>query len=72
MSGHYYSKTPEVNHNRQTHADSLRGNPMKFVTDAGVFSKTGVDYGSRVLERRWNCKKGTVCLMWAAAMVLSD
>lgn len=49
MSGHYYSKTPEVNHNRQTHADSLRGYPMKFVTDAGVFSKTGVDYGSRVL-----------------------
>ncbi|REK69156.1 class I SAM-dependent methyltransferase [Paenibacillus paeoniae] len=49
MSGHYYSKTPEVNHNRQTHPDSLRGYPMKFVTDAGVFSKTGVDYGSRVL-----------------------
>ncbi|RJX36684.1 class I SAM-dependent methyltransferase [Paenibacillus pinisoli] len=58
MSGHYYSKTPEVNHNRQTHADSLRGNPMKFVTDAGVFSKTGVDYGSRVLVETMELQEG--------------
>lgn len=58
MSGHYYSKKPEVNHNRQTHADSLRGNPMKFVTDAGVFSKTGVDYGSRVLVETMELQEG--------------
>ncbi|GKU76724.1 class I SAM-dependent methyltransferase [Paenibacillus sp. L3-i20] len=49
MSNHYYSKTPEVKNNRQVHPVSLRGYNMKFVTDAGVFSKTGVDYGSRVL-----------------------
>ncbi|MBH5320808.1 class I SAM-dependent methyltransferase [Paenibacillus sp. GSMTC-2017] len=49
MSNHYYSKTPEVKHNRQVHSAELRGYSMKFVTDAGVFSKTGIDYGSRVL-----------------------
>ncbi|MFD0590875.1 class I SAM-dependent methyltransferase [Paenibacillus sp. GCM10027627] len=49
MSGHYYSKTPNVDHNRQDHNDSLRGYAMTFVTDSGVFSKAGVDYGSRVL-----------------------
>ncbi|MFF2890685.1 class I SAM-dependent methyltransferase [Paenibacillus sp. NPDC057967] len=62
MSGHYYSKTPEVNHNRQTHADSLRGYPMKFVTDAGVFSKTGVDYGSRVLVETMQLQEGDLVL----------
>lgn len=49
MSNHYYSKTPGVEHNRQTHSCTLRGYSMTFVTDAGVFSKSGVDYGSRVL-----------------------
>ncbi|MEK3883820.1 class I SAM-dependent methyltransferase [Paenibacillus sp. PL2-23] len=49
MSNHYYSKTPGTAHNRQTHGDKLRGYELKFVTDAGVFSKAGVDYGSRVL-----------------------
>ncbi|MCR2807287.1 class I SAM-dependent methyltransferase [Paenibacillus soyae] len=49
MSNHYYDKTPGTAHNRQTHDDKLRGQAMKFVTDAGVFSKAGVDYGSRVL-----------------------
>lgn len=49
MSNHYYDKTPGTAHKRQTHDDKLRGQAMKFVTDSGVFSKTGVDYGSRVL-----------------------
>ena len=49
MSNHYYAKTPGTAHNRQTHDDKLRDHTMKFVTDAGVFSKTGVDFGSRVL-----------------------
>ena len=49
MSNHYYSKTPEAGHNRQAVEVTLRGLPMKFTTDAGVFSKSGVDYGSKVL-----------------------
>ncbi|WP_127532436.1 class I SAM-dependent methyltransferase [Paenibacillus kobensis] len=49
MSNHYYSKTPDVAHNRQVHETELRGIRFKFTTDAGVFSKSGIDYGSRVL-----------------------
>ena len=49
MSDHYYTRTPGVKHDRQTHETQLRGMRLQFVTDAGVFSKTGVDYGSRVL-----------------------
>ncbi|WP_028609667.1 class I SAM-dependent methyltransferase [Paenibacillus harenae] len=49
MSDHYYSQSPDVKHNRQVHEVSLRGFPFRFVTDAGVFSKSGIDYGSRVL-----------------------
>ncbi|NIK80150.1 16S rRNA (guanine1207-N2)-methyltransferase [Paenibacillus castaneae] len=49
MSNHYYSQNPEVKHNRHIHEVSLRGMPFRFVTDAGVFSKSGIDYGSRVL-----------------------
>ncbi|WP_168123560.1 class I SAM-dependent methyltransferase [Paenibacillus sp. HB172176] len=46
---HYYSKTPEAKHDRQVVEITLRGYPLKFTTDAGVFSKSGVDYGSKVL-----------------------
>ena len=49
MSNHYYSERPVVKHNRQMHEANLRGILLKFVTDAGVFSKTGVDFGSRLL-----------------------
>lgn len=49
MSGHYYSKQPDVVSNRQQHTWELRGFKLTFMTDAGVFSKTGVDYGSQVL-----------------------
>lgn len=49
MSNHYYSQSPEVKHNRQVHEVSLRGFSFRFMTDAGVFSKSGVDYGSQVL-----------------------
>lgn len=49
MSNHYYSKAPEAKHNRQIVETLLRGRQLKFTTDAGVFSKAGVDYGSKVL-----------------------
>lgn len=49
MSEHYYSNKPSAGHQRQTIEQSLRGQKLKFITDAGVFSKSGVDYGSRVL-----------------------
>ncbi|PZD96915.1 16S rRNA methyltransferase [Paenibacillus sambharensis] len=49
MSDHYYSRTPQIESDRKVHEAVLVGRPFRFVTDAGVFSKTGVDYGSRVL-----------------------
>lgn len=49
MSNHYYSQSPDVKHNRHVHEVTLRGFSFRLVTDAGVFSKSGVDYGSRVL-----------------------
>jgi len=49
MANHYYSKTPGASHDRKEHEAVLRGMKFRFMTDAGVFSKSGVDYGSRVL-----------------------
>ncbi|WP_019420687.1 class I SAM-dependent methyltransferase [Paenibacillus sp. OSY-SE] len=49
MNGHYYSKQPDASHDRQQWRAMLRGMNFQFVSDAGVFSKGGVDYGSRVL-----------------------
>ncbi|EFM11502.1 methyltransferase small [Paenibacillus curdlanolyticus YK9] len=49
MSNHYYSKTPDVQHDRKTLEFELRGVRLRFTTDAGVFSKSGIDFGSRVL-----------------------
>lgn len=49
LSNHYYSKQPEVASSKQQHEWGLRGFKLKLTTDAGVFSKTGVDYGSQVL-----------------------
>ncbi|RXZ82740.1 class I SAM-dependent methyltransferase [Paenibacillaceae bacterium] len=46
---HYYSKTPAAANDRRTFEAKLRGHSLKFITDAGVFAKSGVDYGSRVL-----------------------
>lgn len=49
MADHYYSKSPVVKSDRQIHETVLRSFKLRFITDKGVFSKTGVDYGSRVL-----------------------
>ncbi len=49
MSEHYYSKRPTVQHDVQVIEEMLRGRKFTFFTDAGVFSKKGVDYGSKHL-----------------------
>lgn len=49
MPDHYYSSKPVTAHDRKTWEASLRGKMYKFVSDAGVFSKQGIDFGSRVL-----------------------
>lgn len=49
MSEHYYSKNPHVESKPRKWKFTLRGYSFTFETDAGVFSKSEVDFGSRVL-----------------------
>ena len=49
MSEHYYSNQPKVESKPQHFQFTLLGHTFTFATDAGVFSKSEVDFGSRVL-----------------------
>ncbi|MBW7477470.1 class I SAM-dependent methyltransferase [Paenibacillus oenotherae] len=49
MSDHYYTQAPGAKHEHREYETAIRGQQLRFMTDAGVFSKTGVDYGTRVL-----------------------
>lgn len=49
MTEHYYTKTPASAHDRKMLETELRGLRLRFATDAGVFSKGAIDYGSRLL-----------------------
>jgi 16S rRNA (guanine1207-N2)-methyltransferase len=49
MTEHYYSGRPTTASDPRTFEVNLRGITLKLTSDAGVFSRDGVDYGSRVL-----------------------
>jgi len=49
VNDHYYSAKPKSASNRQAFETVLRENRLRLTSDAGVFSRDGVDYGSRVL-----------------------
>lgn len=49
MADHYYSQQPSARSDRKKIEAVLRGQKLQFVSDSGVFSRDGVDYGSRVL-----------------------
>jgi 16S rRNA (guanine1207-N2)-methyltransferase len=49
VSEHYYTERPTVKRDVHTTQEVLRGKTYTFLTDAGVFSKKGVDYGSKHL-----------------------
>lgn len=46
---HYYTKNPEIPHDIGKVDFNIRDVKLQFMTDAGVFSKRGVDYGSQVM-----------------------
>jgi 16S rRNA (guanine1207-N2)-methyltransferase len=46
---HYYTNDETLNHNIQTIEIKVKQTTLKLETDRGVFSKTGLDYGTRVL-----------------------
>ena len=49
MSDHYYSNKPQTESKPRQWKFTLLGHVFTFETDAGVFSKSEVDFGSRVL-----------------------
>jgi 16S rRNA (guanine1207-N2)-methyltransferase len=49
VNDHYYSNKPQSASDRQAFDTVLRGFTFRLMSDAGVFSRDGVDYGSRVL-----------------------
>jgi len=49
VSDHYYTNRPTVEHDERTFAFDLRGHTLRFVTDAGVFSRDRIDFGSVLL-----------------------
>lgn len=49
MSEHYYSKQPQTKNVMGTISCTLRNHAFTFTTGSGVFSKKGIDYGSRLL-----------------------
>ena len=49
MAEHYYSKKPQTDSKPKSWSFTLRDELFQFETDTGVFSKSEVDFGSRVL-----------------------
>jgi 16S rRNA (guanine1207-N2)-methyltransferase len=62
MPQHYYSNQPESQHNRKMIEEKLRGHNYRFISDAGVFSKNGVDYGSKVMVEAMDIPIGSSVL----------
>ncbi len=46
---HYYSKHTDTKSKEDVIHAGLRGREWAFITDVGVFSKSGVDFGTRLL-----------------------
>lgn len=49
MAEHYYTARPSAAHEERRFEAVLRGERLTFKTDAGVFSKAGVDAGTKLL-----------------------
>ncbi|MGZ0051228.1 class I SAM-dependent methyltransferase [Brevibacillus gelatini] len=49
MADHYYTNRPGAAHDEQQFSFVLRGKELRFITDAGVFSRDRIDFGSVLL-----------------------
>lgn len=49
MADHYYTDKPTSESNRQDYVVTICHQDFRFVTDAGVFSKKELDFGTRLL-----------------------
>jgi 16S rRNA (guanine1207-N2)-methyltransferase len=62
MNEHYYSSKPHSESERREVFAELRGRSFRFWTDSGVFSKKGVDFGSRLLIETAEVEEGSSVL----------
>lgn len=58
MSEHYFSNNPSSKHNFQEINLEFRGMQFRFKTDAGVFSKSKVDLGTKLLLKAVSALSG--------------
>lgn len=49
MNQHYYTAQPQSRHDVRPHQVRVAELDLRFFTDSGVFSKTGLDQGTRLL-----------------------
>ena len=49
MADHYYTENPNSAHNEWQISATILGNTLSFTTDAGVFSRDGLDRGTEVM-----------------------
>ncbi|KGM36849.1 class I SAM-dependent methyltransferase [Streptococcus sinensis] len=62
MTKMYFAENPDAKHDIHELKVELLGQQMTFLTDAGVFSKKMIDYGSRVLLSTLDFGKGKTLL----------
>ncbi|CYK89467.1 16S RNA G1207 methylase RsmC [Streptococcus pneumoniae] len=58
MSKMYYAENPDAAHDIHELRVDLLGEKMTFLTDAGVFSKKMVDFGSQLLLKCLDVNQG--------------
>lgn len=62
MSEHYYTERPSAAHEETSFDATLRGMAFRFVTDAAVFSRERVDFGSLLLIEAMQIGQGDTVL----------
>ena len=60
MSDHYYTADPNAAHDIRLHEVEILSQSMRFYTDSGVFSKSGLDDGSAIFLRALPALSGRV------------
>lgn len=66
MGEHYYSENPTTKHDEREFVYVYGGENYRFSTDAGVFSKTRIDYGTALLIEKAAIIEGSKLLDLAA------
>ncbi|HHT72365.1 MAG TPA: class I SAM-dependent methyltransferase [Firmicutes bacterium] len=62
MTDHYYTQSPSSQHDVGEFQAVLRGKEYRFQTDAGVFSRQGIDKGTALLIEALRCRPGDTVL----------